>query len=85
MKFFIGGSSGYSFLDIGYNDDHVKNHLATVTPEIGYKFIFGSHIMLEIYLSYSFRFGTINYPQGLTGKESLGNGITYGILGGFVF
>jgi hypothetical protein len=85
LNFFIGGSGGYSFLDIGYNNDHSKSHLTTVTPEIGYKFLFGSHIMLEIYLGYAFKFGTINYPKRLTGKDSLDNGITYGILGGWVF
>jgi hypothetical protein len=85
MKLFIGAGGGYSFLDIGYNNDHSQSHLATLAPELGYKFLFGSHIMLEIYLGYSFRFGIINYPEGLIGKDSLDNKIIYGIVGGWVF
>jgi len=85
MKFFIGTSCEYSFIDIGYKNNHSKSHLATVAPEIGYKSLFGSHLMLETFiLGYPFIFGKINYPNGLTGIYSLYNGIKFGILGGWV-
>jgi hypothetical protein len=84
MKYFIGASGEYSFIDIGYKNNHLKGHLATIAPEIGYKFLFLSCISLEIFFGYYFRFGEINYPSGFTGENFLHveNGITYGILVG---
>jgi hypothetical protein len=56
-KLFLGSSFGYSFVQISYNGNKANSHMFFATPETGYKFIFGSHVLLELWVGYSFSFG----------------------------
>jgi hypothetical protein len=83
-KFFIGLGTGYSFISIKYDGNAEGSHLYKIIPEFGYKFVF-EYTVLELGLGYRFKFGEINYPNGVIGNsnESYLSNIHYRIIGGF--
>jgi hypothetical protein len=83
-KFFISTQITGSIVLISYNDNNAISYMPSISPILGYKSnLEGKSFCSEIWLGYNFDFGEINYPENVSGSNSILSNIILGVVYGF--
>jgi hypothetical protein len=84
-KFYLDAGAGYSYISMDYLGEKAQSHIGTVGGQIGFKFIFKWHFLIEPFFGYDYSFGTLHTPSALTMDHPKQGGLRYGLLVGAAF
>jgi hypothetical protein len=84
-KFYLDAGAGYTYISMEYLGEKAQSHIGTVGGQIGFKFIFKWHFLIEPFFGYDYSFGTLHIPSSLTMDHPTRGGFRYGLLVGAAF
>jgi hypothetical protein len=84
-KLYLDAGAGYSYISMEYLGESARSHIGTVGGQVGFKFIFKWHFLIEPFVGYDYSFGTLYTPSALTMDPPKRGGLRYGLLVGAAF